>query len=839
MTTIQNLNIGGGGFCTGFDIAPDGTMFVRVDIFGAYAGNTTVGTVWRQTVTQAALPSDYTSSPTPYLGGGGWEVRIDPGNSNNFWLMYTAQAGRTLSALLKSTNKGVNWTLTTFPLSAVDANSGGERYESGQRIVVDPANSSVIWASNYTSLYVSQDAGATWTIVSGGSLPSATGFAGFVGLQFDPTSGTTGGKTNRLIVGNSGNGIYVSSNANLGASATWTLISGSVTNPGKGKIASDGNYYFNTQAESTSLYRLSTSNVLSTITPNAQGIACFAIDPNNPARAVFLRFGQLSFGGPIAGSPTFSGPNTVFSITATDAPWHATITPNSAPKQEGDVYFDPFVTTSTASTAQAIDNINAKTFTDLPTGLNLVAGDLIRITNTGTPSNYMLRTVASYSGTTLVTSTTGPATGGYLGGPTGGSGTFSAWTITKERLWISTGFGMFWMDGLNATASNTWNSMNLGIESLVARQVIWPTTNIPMLCTADVPVWQVPVLGSSTGLAAFGNDPSAPVVEGNAIDWVKTTPTEIVMVNAQVQSGVLFRGKNTSSGAAGSWTAFASDPGNNTIIAASDANNMVTANSTAVQYTVNGGTSWSAVPSWPTTGWSAFNGANPNYQGICADTVTAATFYGYNQNSGNIYKFVSSGPTGSTLATAINPGSGTFAPILKCAPGQAGHLFWTGGTVSGGAVTYTSFATVMASVPTTASYPLKFSNGGASWSSLANIAGVIAFGFTAAQPGQSYPAIVIAGWYNGVYGIWRCDTFDPVNPTNAFTWNSVASFARGWMDVPTTLEGNPSTWGQFIIGHNGSGFAFGSETAFGPTATFSFSVIIQGTGRLTTKMVGY
>src|SRR5207244_5575668 len=42
------LDIGGGGYVTGIDIAPDNTMVVRTDTYGAYIWN---GTQWQQLIT--------------------------------------------------------------------------------------------------------------------------------------------------------------------------------------------------------------------------------------------------------------------------------------------------------------------------------------------------------------------------------------------------------------------------------------------------------------------------------------------------------------------------------------------------------------------------------------------------------------------------------------------------------------------------------------------------------------------------------------------------------------------------------------------------------------------
>jgi hypothetical protein len=629
-------------------------------------------------------------------------------------------------------------------------------------------------------------------------------------MQFDPTT------PNRMIVGVSGSGVYVSTNANLGTSATWTLVTSSSTTPGYGKFASDGNYYFNNQAQGSTLWRIDGANTLTSSTPSVgKEFQSFAIDPNNPARMVaIVHFGQFIVGGPINGTAAWSTANSGLTVTATDAPWLGNA--NWALVSPGDMSFDPFKTTSAVS--QTIDNTAAKTFNDLPTGLNLVAGDTIRITDTGTPANYMLRTVSSYSGTTLVTSTTGPAPGGYLGTATGGSaGPFNTWTITKERLWLATGVGMFYTDTFNISGNGnvTWNSVNFGIEDMVARHVIWPTGNVPVVAFADKPIFQItnnPWSGT-VGASSFGPNANTSLQQGTDIDWDGQTPTTIVTTSG---GGGTFNGKNLASGAPGSWSAFAISTGANSLIAAASDNNILVASPSGVHYSTTGGASgsWTAVPGLATSGFQANSVvSNPQSQSVCADKTTTDTFYLYQSTTGNVFKFVTSGPTLTSGATGIDPANqnGGYT-VMKCAPGNAGHLFWTSGFPNN-AINYTSVATILAANPTTTTNPFKFSSdGGATFTSLNTVSGVVTFGFSAAAAGQSYPSILIAGYVSSTYGLWRCDTFNPVSPAGSCTWNNVGTYARGWLDEPTTVEGDPSQWGRFAICHQGSSCASSQVT---------------------------
>src|SRR5690349_12901004 len=87
------VNIGGGGWVVGLDIAPDGTMVAKTDTYGAYIWN---GSLWQQLATAQSMPSDlFYSSPV-------YEIRIAPSNSNIFYMLMN-------DGMYKTTNKGDTW----------------------------------------------------------------------------------------------------------------------------------------------------------------------------------------------------------------------------------------------------------------------------------------------------------------------------------------------------------------------------------------------------------------------------------------------------------------------------------------------------------------------------------------------------------------------------------------------------------------------------------------------------------------------------------------------------------------------------------------------------------
>ena len=128
---------------------------------------------------------------------------------------------------------------------------------------------------------------------------------------------------------------------------------------------------------------------------------------------------------------------------------------------------------------------------------------------------------------------------------------------------------------------------------------------------------------------------------------------------------------------------------------------------------------------------------------------------------------------------------------IQSVPGEAGNLFYTPGIGTGNQF-------------------CQSTNGGSTWTAVANVTAVDAFGFGAAAPGQSYPAIYIAGWVNNVYGIWQ-------SINDAQSWTQIGTYPDGSLDQITTISGDPNVYGQVYVGFAGSGYAYLS--ANGPSVT--------------------
>ncbi len=337
----------------------------------------------------------------------------------------------------------------------------------------------------------------------------------------------------------------------------------------------------------------------------------------------------------------------------------------------------------------------------------------------------------------------------------------------------------------------TWNDQSVGIEQLVANEILVPPGGDPVVASWDRPFFYVsnPEVYPSTYGPVNGS-----FAAGWSLDYASSDPSFIVGIAdwwGTEESGYSTNGGRT-------WTPFATYPplpgkiGGD--IAASTPKNIIWApsNNSSPFYTDDGGATWTPIKidGVPTTGDTGWGGAYYLRRHIvAADRVTAKAFYMYNSSKG-LYRSRDGGATWALVHHGeIAPWSG-FNAELRSVPDYAGHLFFTSGPQGGAGDRHPAENPFMRSI-----------DGGSLWSAVPNVLEVRAFGFGKSL--TDYPTIFIVGWVNHIYGIWRSDD-------NAHSWIQIGNFPVGSLDSVTTIDGDKSVYGKVYLGFGGSGYAFGS-----------------------------
>ena len=355
----------------------------------------------------------------------------------------------------------------------------------------------------------------------------------------------------------------------------------------------------------------------------------------------------------------------------------------------------------------------------------------------------------------------------------------------------------------NWTASTpvVWNSQTAGIEQLCANQIIVPTSGHPVLASWDRAFFYV-------------NDPNSyattygPVANafamGWSLDYASSNPNFVVGIAdwwGTEESGYSTDGGQT-------WNLFPSMPAfaGQTIggtIAASSPTDFVWAPADGFQpyYTTNAGVTWSPVNLPGVTDWSGFDWAYYfNAKTVTADRVLPDTFYLYYAGQG-VFRSTDGGANWTKVFSGeISPMS-YYSSELEAVPGEASNLFFTGGPT--GDITEPF---------------MRSTDGGTTWTAVANVHEVSVFGFGAPATPGGYPSIYIAGYVNGVYGIWQSND-------NAASWIQIGDYPTGSLAGIRSITGDPNIYGQVYLGLAGDGFAYLHAAGITPSATDQAPVV--------------
>jgi len=296
--TFNRINVGGGGWVTGLIIHPTeaNLVYCRTDVGGVYKWNNSTSE-WEQLIRADRMPTalmNYTNSMGDGIGRSTMYniegFAIAPSNSNI--LFVSAGDQEETGFLLKSTNKGQSFVMTNLNVKMA-GNKKGRMY--GDHIAVDPANANIVYyGSRKAGLQVSTNGGIDFTQVSTTKVPVGINKDGTeVGVNdiaFDPSGGTTSGKTNRIYASVWGDGLYYSSDAGNNWLRVITYSSGGASDlEVVGGIA-----YVAIRLEGVKKYTPSGGVV--TITPGSETkIESITVDPNNSSRIYAVDEGFKDF----------------------------------------------------------------------------------------------------------------------------------------------------------------------------------------------------------------------------------------------------------------------------------------------------------------------------------------------------------------------------------------------------------------------------------------------------------------------------------------------------------------------------------------------------------------
>jgi len=228
-----NVVMGGGGYVDGIIACPSqqNLFYVRTDVGGAYRWNDP---------TQAWIPLLDWLPPSEVSYMGVESIAVDPEAPGKLYLLAgTSYWNNGMTAILCSTNYGSNFTIINVT-SQFKANGNGANRNKGETLAVDPNLGSILFCGTRANgLFKSSNSGASWNAVT--SLNIGTANVSFV--KFDQVSGTTGSATPRIFVGvfATGTNLFVSNDAGN----TWTALTNSpaASLPQRCALASDRNLY--------------------------------------------------------------------------------------------------------------------------------------------------------------------------------------------------------------------------------------------------------------------------------------------------------------------------------------------------------------------------------------------------------------------------------------------------------------------------------------------------------------------------------------------------------------------------------------------------------------------
>jgi hypothetical protein len=370
--------------------------------------------------------------------------------------------------------------------------------------------------------------------------------------------------------------------------------------------------------------------------------------------------------------------------------------------------------------------------------------------------------------------------------------------VVSGRLWFAEGTGVWYADLNTSAATVEWHSQSRGLEQLVPTDVIAPPGGKPLLTAWDRPIFRSD--DPDTYPTHYG--PINQFGSAWSIDWSVSDPDYVVadVASHQWPSDPSTSGYSTNGGK--TWTPFPTIPLGSTnavttfgfgSMAVSSPGNIVwvPAYGKRPEYTKDGGKTWTPITLPGVSDYSLVDNQAyyVNRQVIAADKTTPGTFYLYVLNTGT-YRTTDGGQTWTQMSdnTAMQDSDYSWNLTLKAVPGHAGELYLTPGKLGG-----------------TTTQPFKHStDAGRTWTTVPGVTGVTAFGYGKPFPRTHHPALFIAGYVHGRYGIYR-------STNNAHTWTYLTDYPAGRTPTVTAIDGDKTITGRLYLAITGSGWTYGGS----------------------------
>ena len=336
--------------------------------------------------------------------------------------------------------------------------------------------------------------------------------------------------------------------------------------------------------------------------------------------------------------------------------------------------------------------------------------------------------------------------------------------FNPARAIYITGAGIWSSDDVTAAdtgAATHWTFEDDGLEETVVQDLASPPAGAPLLsAVGDLGGFRHDDLDVSPAGGFFDN-PIFTTTSG--LDFAQGAPNIVVRAGSGGLGGAYSADGGTT------WTPFAAAPIPTTgTVSKGSGSIAVSADGTTFLWAPQGGTPSTSLDNGTT--WTACAGLAAGVR-VAADRVNPSTFYASDRN-------------GMYLST---DGGANFVKVTTSPSGRPRPVFGIEGDVW----------------VATGSGLFHSQDSLATFAQVSLVTSATAVGFGMPAPGQSYPAVYLAGSVAGVWGVYRSDDVGA-------TWQRIddPQHQFGWINC---LTGDPRQYGRVYLGTGGRGILYGDQ----------------------------